>query len=91
MLCFKRKNNVAKIIFVLYCLILIWLVLFKFSFSFSQIPWFARTRRLNLIPFYYYIEAGNFHIKEIAMNVLVFIPMGLYLKILDISGIIAMF
>ena len=86
MICNKRKPNAAKIIFILYCLILIWIVLFKMSFSFSEIPWFSRTRRLNLIPFYYYIEAGNFHIKEIAMNVLVFIPMGLYLKILDISG-----
>lgn len=86
MLCYKRKNNVAKIIFVLYCLILIWLVLFKFSFSFSEISWFARTRSLNLIPFYYDTEVGNSHIKEVVMNVLVFVPMGIYLKILDMPA-----
>ena len=86
MLSIKRKNNATRIIFIIYCLILIWIVLFKVSFSFSEILWFARTRSVNIIPFYYDNNVGDFHIKEVIMNVLIFVPMGLYLKMLDISS-----
>lgn len=82
----KRKPNATRIILILYCLILIWIVLFKMAISFSEIPWFARTRSVNYIPFYYDNDVGRFHIKEIVMNVLIFAPFGIYLKMLDLSS-----
>lgn len=82
----KRKLNASIIIYVIYCLILIWLVLFKFTFSFEDFQWLQTTRRVNLIPFYYDTDVGHIHAKEVIMNAFVFVPMGLYLKMLTISG-----
>ncbi len=82
----KRKLNVTKIIFLIYCLLLIWLILFKMTFSFRDIQWFSGTRSVNLIPFCYMTDVGNIQTKEVVMNVLVFIPMGIYLKMLTMSS-----
>lgn len=82
----KRKLNASIIIYVVYCLILIWLVLFKFTFSLEDFQWLQTGRRVNLIPFYYDIGVGYVHAKEVIMNAIVFVPMGLYLKMLAVSG-----
>lgn len=82
----ERKLNVTKIIFAIYGLFLIWLILFKMAFSLDDIPWFSRTRSVNLIPFRYITDVGNIHTKEVVMNVIVFIPMGVYLKMLAVSS-----
>lgn len=82
----NKKLNVSIIIYVIYCLILIWLVLFKFAFSFEDIQWLQTGRRVNLIPFYYDTNVGHVHAKEVIMNAVVFVPMGLYLKMLAVSG-----
>lgn len=79
----RKKPYFTYVVFGLYLLILVWLVLFKLSFSFSDILMTERDRSINLIPFYYDVEVGAFHAKEVIMNVLVFIPLGIYLRMLD--------
>lgn len=42
---------------------------------------------LNLIPFHYDREIGTyFHITEILENILIFVPFGMLLKILNINN-----
>lgn len=48
------------------------------SFSISE---FDRIRGINLIPFYYDKET-SFHLSEVVRNVLAFIPLGVFLKLL---------
>ena len=80
----RKHINATQIIFLIYCLILAWLVLFKMAFSFYDIPWFAGERNVNFIPFYYDKDVGSFHAREVILNVLIFIPFGVYLKMLDL-------
>jgi len=82
----KKKPGAGEILFALYCLILVWLVLFKFTFSFTDIPWFAGPRRVNFIPFYYDTDVGGFHLREVLMNAVIFIPFGIFLKMFDLPA-----
>lgn len=70
------KNNITKILFIIYFILLVWIVLFKTSFSFSEINSF---RSINLIPFYYENEV-SFHSKEVIYNTIIFAPLGIFLK-----------
>lgn len=82
-----EKQRISKkiyILFAIYCILLIWMILFKFSFSIGQIKMMLGTRSINLIPFYYGNETA-FHRKEVLMNVVIFIPFGLYLKMINID------
>ena len=72
-----KQKRLFYIVFIVYFLLLIWLVLFKFATSRSELP---DMRSINLIPFYYSQET-NIHLKEILYNILVFIPLGVYLHI----------
>ena len=75
----------TKIIFILYCIILVWIVLFKLSLSLGNISaLFGMGRSVNLIPFYYPAENG-FHAREVLLNGIIFVPFGLLLCMLDAS------
>lgn len=84
----EPKFTLTHILFLLYCLFIVWIVLFKSAFSFREIlDMFQsdRSRTVNLIPFYYDCEISvRFHIQEVLMNVLLFFPVGVYLQMLDI-------
>lgn len=80
----NRKLNITKIIFFIYCIFLIWLILFKMAFSFGDIQLFEGNRVINIVPFRYLTDVGSIHTKEVLMNIIVFIPMGIYLKMLTI-------
>lgn len=77
-----KQKIVTGIVFGIYCALLIWLVLFKFSTSFCQLP---SLRRINLIPFYY-DQQTNTHLSEVLYNILVFVPLGVYLQIYRPNG-----
>jgi glycopeptide antibiotics resistance protein len=64
-----------KTVLALYLLVLLWLVLFKFSADVVSVILYFQTRSLNLIPF-----AGN-GLSEIRDNFLAFVPLGLLLGI----------
>ena len=78
-------KKIKYVILSIYCILLVWVILFKLSFSIEQIEMMFGMRSINLIPFYYDNETG-FHLKEVMLNVIIFIPFGLYLKMLDINS-----
>lgn len=86
----EPKFTLTHALFLLYCLFIVWTVLFKNAFSFREIlDMFQhdRSRTFNLIPFYYDCEISiRFHIWEVLMNTLLFFPVGVYRKMLDIPS-----
>lgn len=77
----KRKSNcLAAILFLIYMVLLVWIILFKLQFSIRDLD---KIRSINLIPFHYDREIGAaFHFKEVLENILIFVPMGVYLPML---------
>jgi glycopeptide antibiotics resistance protein len=67
-----------KTLFSLYLTMLIWLVLFKFSYDIVSVLEHHQVRSLNLIPFAGYSHATA---REMFENFAVFIPFGLLLAI----------
>jgi len=65
-----------KIVLVAYLLVLLWLVLFKFSFDLSSVLDYQR-RSLNLVPF---ADTSEGNMGEAILNFLVFVPLGLLLS-----------
>ena len=80
------KNNQVKLtfgLFIVYFLVLIWIILFKMQFSFNTLPHF---RGLNLIPFAGSVIKNNqLDYNEIILNMMVFIPFGLYLSMIKLN------
>lgn len=72
-----KQKRLSYIVFGIYLILLAWLVLFKFATSISELP---SIRGINLIPFYYAQET-SVHLKEVLYNILVFIPLGVYIQI----------
>jgi glycopeptide antibiotics resistance protein len=50
----------------------------------SEIPYLDHIRNINLIPFHYDDETSS-HLSEVLENVMIFIPLGVYLKMLKIT------
>lgn len=65
---------------IFYLIALIWVIIFKLEFSIKELP---QIRNINLIPFNQpSIVNGKADISEIILNVLAFIPYGLFIHIL---------
>lgn len=76
----KKQKNMAFIVFGIYFFLLVWLILFKFEIHISKLD---TIRSINFIPFHYADEIGmHFHLKEVIYNVLVFVPLGVYIQFL---------
>ena len=76
----SRQRNLTRILFAVYILILIWIVLFKMSFSIDEL---YKNRSINIIPFMGSVIAnGRIYISEIINNIVVFIPVGIYVCML---------
>ena len=71
----KTKNNLlnwlVKISFVLYFFLLTWIIVFKFRIDIRNLRYL---RTINLIPF------KENALKEILINIFLFIPYGMYLR-----------
>lgn len=82
----KNKSNQVKLtigLFVVYFLVLIWIILFKMQFSFDTLPHF---RGLNLIPLAGSVIRNNqLDYNEIILNMIIFIPFGLYLSMVKLN------
>ena len=72
----KKKNILTKTLFIIYLLLLAGVVLFKLPFYSNELS--DGVRVINLIPFG---DSGNF--REIFDNILVFIPLGIYISMLN--------
>ena len=76
----NRQRNLTRILFAIYFLILVWILLFKMSFSLDEL---YKSRSINIIPFMgSVIVNGRIYINEIIDNILVFIPLGIYICML---------
>lgn len=77
----NRLRNLTKILFAVYFFILIWILLFKMSFSLEEI---YGDRSINLIPLSGSVIAnGKIYFKEIINNIIVFVPLGIYTCMLN--------
>ena len=77
----NRLRNLTKILFAVYFFILIWILLFKMSFSLEEI---YGDRSINLIPLSGSVIAnGKIYVKEIINNIIVFVPLGIYTCMLN--------
>lgn len=85
-----NKTKSVYLLLGIYCIVLVWIILFKLSFSLEELQTMVGTGEINLIPFYYEDDV-DFHLKEVLENLLIFIPFGLYLSMLHIDGKKAVF
>lgn len=76
----SKTNKLTKILFIIYLIALFWIIIFKFDIPFSKLGYM---RSVNLIPFSEpLIINGNLDFREIVMNVVIFIPLGMYVEVL---------
>ena len=72
----KKQRNLTMILSIVYFCILIWILLFKMSFSFNEL---YRDRSINIIPFAgSVIVNGKLYTNEIINNIVIFVPIGIY-------------
>lgn len=75
-----KDNNINKLtngLFIIYLIVLFWIVVLKFSVSFS----YGDLRNVNFIPYSGPLN-GQLDLGEMIMNVLIFVPLGIYAGIL---------
>jgi len=78
----KKSNNANQLtidLLIIYLIILFWILLFKLGVRFS----YVESRTVNLIPFRdFWNLNGKIDFPEIIMNIVIFVPLGIYLAIL---------
>lgn len=80
----EKRNTLTLVLFAIYLLALTWLILFKLQFS---IPNMNEGRVINLIPLLGSFDGnGVIRFSEIRVNILAFIPLGIYLSMLKSNG-----
>ena len=72
-------NRLTTVLFIIYLIALYWILLFKLGVRFS----YMGNRRVNLIPFSeFLISNGKIDVGETIMNVVIFVPLGIYAGVL---------
>ncbi len=72
-------NKITSVLIVIYLLVLIWILLFKFGVRFS----YMETRSVNLIPFSDFLyPTERTSLSEFILNIIIFLPLGSYSGIL---------
>jgi len=76
----NNTNKLTNVLFVIYLMALIWILLFKLGVHFTYM---GNARSINLIPFSESLVLnGKIDFAEIIMNVVIFVPLGIYAGIL---------
>lgn len=76
----EKRNTLTLVLFVIYLLALTWLILFKLQFSIAVLD---EGRIINLIPLLGSFDGnGVIRFSEIRVNILAFIPLGIYICML---------
>ncbi|MGN0314376.1 MAG: VanZ family protein [Fusicatenibacter sp.] len=76
----QKSRSWGYLLLFLYLVVLTWVIVFKFAFSPEELPHF---RSINLIPFgQSVIVNGKLNTRELFLNVLAFVPFGIYLCML---------
>ena len=73
----NKTNKLTNVLYIIYLIALFWIILFKLNVPFSYM---GNMRRINLTPFSG--MNGQFFLGEIIMNVVIFVPIGIYAGIL---------
>lgn len=77
----ENRNTLTIVLFVIYILVLIRIILLKLPFYSEKVDWI---REINLIPLLGSIDDnGVINLGEIIGNILVFIPLGIYICMLN--------
>ena len=75
----NSANKLTIVLFVIYLITLFWILLFKLGVRFS----YMGNRSVNLIPFGEpLISNGKTNVSEIILNVVIFVPLGIYAGVL---------
>ncbi len=83
----NRLKHGIYILFAIYILFLIWAVLFKFSFSYTEIPFKRRYINLKLFSNVSTYFTSQIIIEKI-LNIIIFLPFGAYLYYIGVRRII---
>lgn len=76
----KKEQRITTILLCIYLVIVTWIILFKMQFPISSM---SHYRGINLIPFAgSVIVNGKIQIQEIIDNLIIFIPVGVFLCML---------
>ena|SRR5258708_35037712 len=74
-----KANKLTNVLSIIYLIVLFWILLFKLGVRFS----YMGNRRVNLIPFSEpVILNGKIDFGEMILNVVIFVPLGIYAGIL---------
>lgn len=77
----EKRNILTITLFVVYILLLVGIILFKLPFYSEKIS--DKIQVINLIPFQgSFDENGSFLLREIIGNILIFMPLGIYICML---------
>ncbi|GEO04936.1 hypothetical protein AAE02nite_26000 [Adhaeribacter aerolatus] len=71
-------NRLTTVLFIIYIIALAWILLFKLGVQFS----YMEKRNVNLIPFGELFLNGKIDAGENLMNVVIFVPLGMYVGVL---------
>lgn len=76
----SKITKITKILFIVYLIALFEIIIFKLEVPFTRM---GSLRSVNLIPFYEsLIVNGKIDLSEIFMNMIIFIPLGIYIEML---------
>ena len=76
----NKTDRMTSILFAIYFISLVWIILFKFDFTFSDM---GTMRNVNLVPYSAPTRLNGVVIRsEMYLNMLIFVPFGIYLEIL---------
>ncbi len=77
-----KSNGWTFVLFIVYLIVLTWIILFKMETDLSLLSG-VKQRSINFVPFAgSLIVNGRIAVSEILMNVLAFVPFGIYIAIL---------
>lgn len=77
----KKGRSLTFLLMIIYLVLLTWIILFKMSLSWADLP---NIRSINFIPFgESVIVNGQVYFSEIIDNLIAFIPLGIYLGMLN--------
>lgn len=81
-----KQKSLTGVLLGIYLIVLSWIILFKMQFDISLLK-NMNFRSINLIPFAgSLIVNGKADVSEILLNIIVFVPFGVYLAMLKQKG-----
>lgn len=80
----SKADKLTLVLLVIYLIAIVWILLFKLGVRFS----YMEHRQVNLIPFKDLILNGKTEYDESIMNVIIFLPLGIYTGTLFKNGIL---